>query len=407
MKSPISKELLQPAVFCAALGLALVLLLAACGRAPEKSSVATEPAGTSLSRETSEATATQESEEAHSEAQPTTASEPTTPNDETTSEGDESPTQPVPTSEVAGVPTGMAPVAAVEWGERAPLPEANSEIAVAELDGLIYVIGGYPSSRVTVSSVQQYDPAADSWTLVAPLPGPVNHAMAAAAQGKLYVIGGQSGASGGGPFLDTVFEYDPAESTWSQRTSMPTARGGGAAAVIDGKIYVAGGRPPRGSDFAVYDPGSDAWTTLPDLPTARNHLAVAAVDGRVYVVGGRFGAGFRSEMTNVLEIYDPATNAWTAGPPMPTVRGGLNAVAANGCLHVFGGEGSGGVFAEHQLYDPAAGEWRTLEPMPIPVHGVTGAAFLDGLIYLPGGGTAVGGSSGSTLNQVVTAPMTC
>ena len=41
---------------------------------------------------------------------------------------------------------------------------------------------------------------------------------------------------------------------------MPTARSGGGSAVIDGKIYVAGGRPPRGSDLAVYDPSADAWT---------------------------------------------------------------------------------------------------------------------------------------------------
>ncbi|MFN9895353.1 MAG: kelch-like protein, partial [Acidobacteriota bacterium] len=38
---------------------------------------------------------------------------------------------------------------------------------------------------------------------------------------------------------------------------MPTARSGGAAAVLDGKIYVAGGRPPRGTDFAVYDPAAN------------------------------------------------------------------------------------------------------------------------------------------------------
>ena len=51
---------------------------------------------------------------------------------------------------------------------------------------------------------------------------------------------------------------------------MPTPRGGGAAAVIDNKIYVGGGRPPGGADFAAYDPKADRWTKLPDLPTQRN-----------------------------------------------------------------------------------------------------------------------------------------
>jgi N-acetylneuraminic acid mutarotase len=293
------------------------------------------------------------------------------------------------------------------WATRAPLLEPNSETAVAQLGDQIYVIGGYPSSRTTVRTVQVYDAATDSWSLAVPLPGPVNHAMAAAVKGKVYLIGGQSGASGGGPFLDAVFEYDPASDRWTTKALMPTARSGGTAVVIDDKIYVAGGRPPHGQDFAVYDPAADSWEILPNMPTGRNHLAGAAIGGKMYVVGGRFGAGFQSDMTDALEVFDPATNSWTTRASMPTVRGGLNAAVANGCLHLFGGEGSGGVFPQHEVYDPTTDTWKALPAMPRPVHGVTGAAVIDDWIHLPGGGTAVGGSSGSTIHQVVQATMRC
>ncbi len=40
-----------------------------------------------------------------------------------------------------------------EWGKRAALIEPNSEMAVAYLDGKIYVVGGYPSTRVSVDTV--------------------------------------------------------------------------------------------------------------------------------------------------------------------------------------------------------------------------------------------------------------
>ena len=50
------------------------------------------------------------------------------------------------------------------WAERAPLLDPNSEMAVAELDGRIYVIGGYPSTRVYVNTVQVYEAATDSWS---------------------------------------------------------------------------------------------------------------------------------------------------------------------------------------------------------------------------------------------------
>jgi hypothetical protein len=45
--------------------------------------------------------------------------------------------------------------------------------------------------------------------------------------------------------------------------------------------------------------------------------------------------------------------------------------------------------------------------MPTPVHGVTGAIFANGLIYLPGGGISEGGSSGSTLHQVYRPSQNC
>jgi hypothetical protein len=47
------------------------------------------------------------------------------------------------------------------------------------------------------------------------------------------------------------------------------------------------------------------------------------------------------------------------------------------------------------------------EPMPIPVHGVTGAVFIHGLIYLPGGGNQIGGASGTLLHQVYRPALTC
>ena len=96
---------------------------------------------------------------------------------------------------------------------------------------------------------------------------------------------------------------------------------------------------------------------------------------------------------------------------MPRPRGGINGVAANGCLHIFGGEGSSedpnGVFPDHDVYNPILDAWQSREPMPVPVHGVTGAAFIDGWFHLPGGGTNQGGSSGSSIHQVFRPDVAC
>lgn len=304
----------------------------------------------------------------------------------------------------------MGPAAAQapgEWSTRAPLLVPNSEFAVAEFHGRIYVMGGYPPDRVTSRVVQVYDVASDSWSLGPELPVPNNHGMAASAGGRIYLIGGQTSSAGGDSFVDTVFELDPAEGVWVERAPMPTRRSAGVALVHDGRIYVAGGRPPRGHDFAVYDPVADRWETLPDLPTQRNHIGGGVIDGRIHVVGGRLEGGFRSEQTAAHEVFDPATGTWSAAAPMLRPRSGLNAVVANGCLHAWGGESAAGMFPDHDVYDPGSDSWTRLSDLPIPVHGVVGAAFVDELIFAPGGGTQVGGSSGSLHHQVYRPRMVC
>jgi N-acetylneuraminic acid mutarotase len=303
---------------------------------------------------------------------------------------------------------------ATEWGKRAPLLQPNSEMAVAELGGKIYVVGGYPSNRVSVDVVQVYDIKSDSWRLTTPYPTTINHASAVGINGMLYVIGGQTNAGTQNEpsrYVTAVYAYDPKTAKWIPRAPMPTARSAMAHDVIDGKIYVAGGRPPRGHDFAVYDPKADKWTVLPDLPTARNHMAAGAIDGKLYVVGGRFGGGFRSEITAVNEMFDPKTNKWMAKRPMSEARSGHNGIALYGCFHTFGGEhptaGASGVFPHHEVYNAKTDRWTRLADMPVPVHGVTGLVYANGWIHLTGGGTEMGGSSGSTHHQAVRPGMKC
>jgi N-acetylneuraminic acid mutarotase len=230
--------------------------------------------------------------------------------------------------------------------------------------------------------------------------------MAASVNGKIYLIGGQTTADDPS-YVSTVYELDPTVGEWVAKAPMPTARSAGVAIVQDGKIYVAGGRPPRGHDFAVYDPAADSWEVLPNLPTQRNHITGAAINGRMHVVGGRQGPGLSPLMTTAHEVFDPQTGTWTAAAPMLRARSGMNGVMARGCFHVWGGEGPGGMFADHDYYDPRTDGWSRLPGMPIPVHGVYGSAFVSELIWVAGGGTGIGGNHGSLHNQVYRPAVSC
>jgi hypothetical protein len=49
------------------------------------------------------------------------------------------------------------------WVTKAPLPSPRSEVAVAELHGRVFVVGGYvPGTKASLIN-QAYDPATDTW----------------------------------------------------------------------------------------------------------------------------------------------------------------------------------------------------------------------------------------------------
>jgi N-acetylneuraminic acid mutarotase len=55
------------------------------------------------------------------------------------------------------------------------------------------------------------------------------------------------------------------------------------------------------------------------MPSKRSGVAATSVNGSIYVLGGEQNQGTLHDN----ERYDPATDAWIKGLPMPTARHGL------------------------------------------------------------------------------------
>ena len=124
------------------------------------------------------------------------------------------------------------------------------------------------------------------------------------------------------------------------------------------------------------------------MPTAREHLASAVVNGKLYVVGGRVG-GLEHNL-DANEVYDPVKNTWTSLEPMPSKRGGLAAASStDGDIYVFGGEENAGTFNNNEKYDPNTDKWTEESPMPTARHGLASVA-IDDKIYVIGGGPEPG-----------------
>jgi N-acetylneuraminic acid mutarotase len=269
---------------------------------------------------------------------------------------------------------------AQKWERLAPFPEPSEELYGIAAGGKLYVMGGLAPGWKPKALVYEYDPDNDTWTKKKNMPLASHHVALAELNGKIYVMGGfkypDSGKPGWQP-IDNAWEYDPRKDTWRALAPMPTKRGSPNAVAVGGKIYVIGGagvhpgskavdihpaRPHRAlSTNEVYDPATNTWESRSPMPTARNHAAAGAVDNRIYVIGGRIGAAFITRAANVgiVEVYDPATDQWGAlMAPMPTPRSAVAWGTYRGRIYVAGGEERWGAgtwqrtFRTVEAYDP-------------------------------------------------------
>ncbi len=309
------------------------------------------------------------------------------------------------------------------WSRTADASIARQEIYPAVLGDRIIVAGGVLSQAPGFTDhVEAYDAEAGRWTTLAPLPEGRHHIALAEAGGKIYGIGGFSGAIPDWRAHATVFVYDAGANRWSSGPSLPQARAEGVVATVKGKIYFIGGRIPTSPQAAhisehadtargeVLDPRSGRWEPIADAPTARNSAAAAVIDDKIYVVGGRQmlkQPDGRQRPVNLatLEVYDPATNRWETRAALPQAQGGLAAAAHGGKLYAFGGEQfvpASKVFADAWVYDPQTDRWSALPPMPTPRHG-HGAAVVGKRIFLMGGGEKVGVAA-SRVQEVLELP---
>src|SRR5262245_21981956 len=129
-----------------------------------------------------------------------------------------------------------------------------------------------------------------------------------------------------------------------------------------------------------------AWQVLAPAPSAVRAAAGASDVSRVYLLGGDAGA---STPTNLNRIYNPSTNSWATGAPFGGARDFAMALGPSGEIHLLGGAGAGGLFADHQIYNRSTNAWSTGASLPIPVDAAA-IRTVAGKLYVIGGGSATG-----------------
>ena len=79
-------------------------------------------------------------------------------------------------------------------------------------------------NQTALTSVERYDPDTDTWEMVAPMKTARSESSAAVLDGKLYVAGGQSEPLDISTIISTVERYDPSANVWEEVAPMIKAR---------------------------------------------------------------------------------------------------------------------------------------------------------------------------------------
>lgn len=276
--------------------------------------------------------------------------------------------------------SGPSEPGAPGWTELAPMAKGLGEAAAAYWDGKIYVAGGFDTSRL----VQIYDVAKDQWEVGPALPRGTDNAGAVAADGKVYVVGGEGGA---------LQIYDVAAGRWSVGPRLPGPKFSAVIELVGGELHMVGGwSHDRANNVSIdrhdaYDVAAGSYRARAAAPTARNHALSGVIDGKLYVTGGRAPGHEGEDAQNVTatEVYDPATDQWSARAALPTPRSGGASAVLDGKLYVLGGGLPGDeISAVVERYDPATDQWERLGDLPAAITGQRAVA-IDGSLYVLGG----------------------
>jgi N-acetylneuraminic acid mutarotase len=120
---------------------------------------------------------------------------------------------------------------------------------------------------------------------------------------------------------------------------LPTGLRYAGAALLSGRIYVAGGVATSGESNAVYaiDPRGGTVSQIATLPTPVAHAPLVALGRFLYLVGGTDAAG--GPLASILRI-DPAAGTVARAGSLPGPLADAAATRVGRRIVVLGGTGS-------------------------------------------------------------------
>ncbi|GAX28459.1 kelch repeat and BTB domain-containing protein 5/10 [Fistulifera solaris] len=244
---------------------------------------------------------------------------------------------------------------------RLPKPLSDFSISFDESSQLVYIAGGCDAEQGNVyveeiatfvcssssSEFYSFDRNTNSFETLAPLPVARYRHGAALVNGKIWLVGGRDVEVDG--LLPTVDVYDIASNTWATYDLPEAYQTSDNVAFTNGEVaYVAGGYDAtygfKGNVFTIAEDGAGSITIVDKTPLLfprGDHTAVTLPGTPVTgaIVTGGFGAAdeFCAPLVSV-EQYDFAADTWTQVADLNQGRGDKALVALGDHIFAMGGE---------------------------------------------------------------------
>jgi N-acetylneuraminic acid mutarotase len=347
-------------------------------------------------------------------------------------------------------PTTISNFTEINWGRNGmpDYPISISEAQAVTLGGKLFTFSGFSSSTgfSPVPNAYAYDPVVNKWISITDFAAFNNGAkpggthVGVTTDGTyIYFASAYSATSGQGQIFNSkyVWRYDPAadpklnlslpptSNPYTRLADLPSPRAAGQLAYVEytdsagelknelhyiGGTYRPDGRidPPSTYDLDAHVAidinkavdRSATWQTRAPLPNARHHASSAVIDGKIFFIGGQQGHDGKLVAQRDVHIYDPKTNTWQTGAPLPVVPAttdpqsqgrnhvGNATLVLGGRIILVGGQSKHSTaLATVLAYDPQANEWTQLTSLPQGRHSAVAGA-IDGRIYLSSGNGA-------------------
>lgn len=214
-------------------------------------------------------------------------------------------------------------------------------------DGRVLIAGGQepgtsgcpPGESYAVAEI--YDPATGTFSLTGTLNAARScHTATLLPSGEVLITGGMKFTSPGASVcLDSAELYDPTAGTFSVIGNMGRARCNHRATLLsNGNVLITGGAGAKQLFAEVFDAATGSFRTTGEMNTLRqSHTATLLADGRVLIAGGQSVEAIPGG-TDLAELYDPVTEAFTAIDSMSEARWEHTAtLLPNGQVLVVGG----------------------------------------------------------------------